>query len=126
MKVKFDFNLEAWIQDVEIEATSVEEAKEMLMEMSLGELLADYYTVKEKEITGVESEIIERDIEVQVDNIKYDLDGDVEEQQLPTSFVFRLTNVGVDEDLTDIVEDEIYYETGHWTTSFDYDVLSEM
>ena len=28
MKVKFDFNLQAWIQDVEIEADSIEEAFE--------------------------------------------------------------------------------------------------
>ena len=126
MKVKFDFNLEAWIQDVEIEATSVDEAREMLMAMSLIELLENDYTIRGMEISEVESEVTERDVEVRVDNIKYDLGDDVEGQQLPTSFVFRLTDVGVDENLTDIVEDEIYSETGHWTTSFDYDVLSEM
>jgi hypothetical protein len=41
--VTFDFSLDAWIQNVEIEADDIEEAKEKLNKMSLEELVEEGY-----------------------------------------------------------------------------------
>ena len=43
MKVKFNFNLKAWIQDVEIEADSIEEAENKLYRMDVQELIEAGY-----------------------------------------------------------------------------------
>ena len=42
-KYSFDFNLEAWIQDVEIEADSYKEAENKLYKMTVEELIEAGY-----------------------------------------------------------------------------------
>lgn len=56
--VTFDFSLDAWIQNVEIEADDIEEAKEKLNKMSLEDLVEEGY-VKDFNI---------KDLDYSVDN----------------------------------------------------------
>lgn len=60
MKVKFNFNLEAWIQGVEIEADSIEEAKNKLYRMDVQELIEAGY-INTSDLYDVEGEVIEDD-----------------------------------------------------------------
>ena len=60
MKVKFNFNLEAWIQGVEIEADSIEEAENKLYKMDVQELIEAGY-INTSDLYDVECEVIEDD-----------------------------------------------------------------
>lgn len=75
MRVKFDFNLSAWIKGLEVEASSLEEAKDKLMKMSVEEIVQEGL-VDENDITDLDSEILEETYSVQVSDIKYDIDDD--------------------------------------------------
>ena len=68
MKVKFNFNLEAWIQGVEIEADSIEEAENKLYKMDVQELIeAGYINTSDL-----------YDVEIEADSIEDDADEDNE------------------------------------------------
>lgn len=58
MVVRFEFNLEAWIQDVVVEGDSLEDCKEKLLQMSVEELIEEGY-VKDSNITDVVYDIEE-------------------------------------------------------------------
>lgn len=88
MLVEFDFNLEMWVRNLQIEANSVEEAEAKMRKMTLEELIAEGATVKQMEITDVTTEIKERKVKVQVGNIslepsffEYDTEAEKEELQ---------------------------------------------
>lgn len=57
-KYTFDFNLSAWIRDLEIEADSLEEAKEKFLERSVSDLIDEGY-VKDYDITDLDIDIEE-------------------------------------------------------------------
>ena len=67
MKVKFNFNLNAWIQNVEIEADSIEEDENKLYRMDVQELIEAGY-INTSDLDDVEGEVIEEDeLEVEED-----------------------------------------------------------
>lgn len=129
MKVKFDFNLEAWIQNVEIEADSLEEAEEALYRMSVRDLLKNAY-IHSSDISNVDSEIVEQDFNVKVYNIEFDpediLDYGVD-KDLPdetTVLEYTFTDIRVDryyEDLEMYISDAIFDKYGLIPTKFDFD-----
>lgn len=129
MKVKFDFNLEAWIQNVEIEADSLEEAEEALYRMSIRDLLENAY-IHSSDISDVDSEIVEQDFNVKVYNIEFDpediLDYGVD-KDLPdetTVLEYTFTDIRVDryyEDLEMYISDAIFDKYGLIPTKFDFD-----
>ena len=57
-KYTFDFNLSAWIRDLEIEADSLEEAKEKFSDMYISEMIDEGY-VKDYRITDLDIDIEE-------------------------------------------------------------------
>lgn len=57
---KFDFMLSAWVQQVEIEANSYEEAEQLLNEMSVSEIAREGY-IKSSEIYDVDCECEEEE-----------------------------------------------------------------
>ena len=59
MIVEFDFNLEMWVRNLQIEANSVEEAEAKLHKMTLEELISEGATVKQMDITDITTEIKE-------------------------------------------------------------------
>jgi len=59
-KYKFDFMLNIWMQDVEIEADNYEEAEELLYEMTSSDILREGYE-KQSDITDLDAEEIEED-----------------------------------------------------------------
>lgn len=55
-KYTFDFNLEAWVAGVEIEADSYEEALEELHKKTAEELLEEGY-IKESDISSIDCDV---------------------------------------------------------------------
>lgn len=146
MKMKFDFMLNLWLQDVEVEGDSEEECLENLRRMTAEEIL-EHAVLKDSDIDDVDGEIIEQDYEIQVKNIEYDLiaediiyelekDGiedpspdEIEnklteiEQTLPTSI--KLSFTCDPEYLEDYITDEISDETGMLVKDFTYTILNK-
>lgn len=137
MIVKFNFNLEAWIEGVEIEADSEEEAKEKLYRMNAQELIEAGY-VNTSDVDDVESEVIEKTLRVRAFDIEYDIEEDDYEDKeeyikiinsLPTELEVEIT---VDKDLAkyhldeeDLIADEITLETNRLVKTFKYTILEE-
>lgn len=137
MIVKFNFNLEAWIEGVEIEADSEEEAKEKLYRMNAQELIEAGY-VNTSDVNDVEGEVIEKTLKVRAFDIEYDIEEDDYEDKeeyiqtinsLPTELEVEIT---VDKDLAkyhldeeDLIADEITLETNRLVKNFKYTILEE-
>lgn len=137
MKVRFNFNLEAWIDGIEIEANSEEEAREKLYRMTFRELVEEGYD-RNFTTSEVEGEVIEKTLKVRVFNIEYDIEEDDYEDKeeyiqiinsLPTELEVEIT---VDEDLPkyhldeeDLIADEITMKTDWLVKNFSYTVIEE-
>ena len=137
MIVKFNFNLEAWIEGVEIEADSEEEAKEKLYRMNAQELI-EAGSVNTSDVNDVEGEVIEKTLRVRAFDIEYDIEEDDYEDKedyiqiinsLPTELEVEIT---VDKDLAkyhldeeDLIADEITLETNRLVKNFKYTILEE-
>jgi hypothetical protein len=132
MKVKFDFNLNAWIKGVEIEADSEEQAKEILLGMTFSELLEDGYC-KDFSISDVDSYVMERSVTVKAYDITYSIEEDdynsPEEynqiiNSLPDSLVLTVV-LSPEDDLEETIADEITYETNWLVENFRFMILAE-
>jgi hypothetical protein len=132
MKVVFDFNLNAWIKGVEVEATSYDEAIEKLHSLTFDEILETGFS-KDFSIDDIDGTVTERTIKVKV----YDIDYDVEEDdysnpetyiQVINSLPDTLTLTVVTEpndDLEDLIADEILYNTKQTVNDFKFITLEE-
>lgn len=137
MIVKFNFNLEAWIEGVEIEADSEEEAREKLCRMNAQELIEAGY-VHASDVDDVDGEVIEKTLKVRAFDIEYDIEEDDYEDKeeyiqtinsLPTELEVKIT---VDKDLAkyhldeeDLIADEITLKTNRLVKNFKYAILEE-
>ena len=136
MIVKFDFNLEAWVRSLKIEANSEEEAYDKLMQMSLEEMINEsegFYVDSEMELTNIDSEIVEYDAIVKVSNIEYDFDVDEFDPavieylkvRLPKELTVTLTGVTKDADVEDAIRDEIFNITNYDAATFDFEIVEK-
>ena len=152
MLITFDFELDAWIRNLEIEADSVEDALGQLKGMTLDEIIeaADVKTFDIKEVDG---ELTQRSLNVIVSNLEYEVDDDEADMEkindLPNTFHFNITalfNPGVkvisaargdmseaeiekecEFDIREAIDDELYFElpSGVHAISYDYTIASE-
>lgn len=131
MKVKFNFNLEAWIQDVEIEADSMEEAENKLYGMTVQELIEAGY-IHTSDLTDVEGEIVEQNYKVKVYNIEFEPEDILEfgmDQELPdenTVLEFEFKDIRTDreyDELQGYIDDELYSRFRMFPTNFDFDIV---
>ncbi len=132
MKVKFDFNLNAWIKGVEIDAESEEQAKEILLGMTFSELLEEGYC-KDFSIADVDAYVMERSVKVKVYDITYSIEEDdynsPEEynqivNSLPDSLILTVV-LSPEDDLEETIADEITYETNWLVENFRFMILEE-
>lgn len=84
--VKFDVNFSAWLDNIEIEADTVEEAEEKLHQLSLKDL-ADMANEKDSEVSDITYVVTSADYLVKARNINWNidafgLDDDDEEERL--------------------------------------------
>jgi hypothetical protein len=131
MKVKFNFNLEAWIQDVEIEADSMEEAENKLYGMTVQELIEAGY-IHTSDLDDVEGEIVEQDYKVKVYNIEfepedileYGMDKDLPEKDTVLEFTFK--DIRTDREYDELhgyIDDELFSMFRMFPTNFDFDIV---
>ena len=138
MKFRFNFNLEVWMDGIEIEAKSEEEAIEQLYKMSVKEYLEEGYD-RESDISDIDSEVIEKSIKVKAYDIEYDIEEDDYEDKeeyikvinsLPEEVVVEIeVNPELDKKYhlfeEDHIADEISYKVGRDVKDFKYIVLEE-
>lgn len=132
MKVLFDFNLNAWIKGIEVDADSYEDALAKLYGMSFEELVELGYS-KEFKLDDVEGYVIEKTVKVKAYDIEYsieeeDYDSPDEYTQivnaLPSELVLEIV-VEPDEDLEELIADEITYKTNWLVEHFSFMILEE-
>ena len=141
MKVKFDFVLDVWMQGVEIEADSYEEALRKLYAMDVEDLISEGY-IKESDIKQEDGEIVEKTVKVRAYDIDYDVEPeDVDENEeltedeldakiaevkesLPSELTFEF-DIEHDEDIEDRIADEITLETDWLVNNFKYVIVEE-
>lgn len=132
MKVLFDFNLNAWIKGVEVDADSYEDALAKLHGMSFEELVELGYS-KEFKLDDVDGYIIEKTVKVKAYDIEYsieeeDYDSPDEYTQivnaLPSELVLEIV-VEPDDDLEELIADEITYKTNWLVEHFSFMILEE-
>lgn len=132
MKVVLDFNLNAWIKGVEVEATSYEDAVAKLHQMTFDELIETGFS-KDFTISDVDGRVVEKQVKVKI----YDIDYDVEEDDyfnpeeyikvinsLPTTLTAILT-VEPNDLIEDLVADEILYQTKQTANNFNFMIIEE-
>lgn len=144
MKMKFDFMLNLWLQEVEVEGDSEEDCLDNLRRMTVDGIL-EHAVIKDSDLSDVDGEIIEQDYEIKVENIKYDISvediiyelekegvedpspDEIEkklseiEQTLPASIKMAFTCAP--EDLEDFITDELSDEIGMLVKDFTYTIL---
>lgn len=141
MKVKFDFSLDVWMQGVEIEADSYEEALRKLYAMDVEDLISEGY-IKESDIKNEEGVITEKTVKVRAYDIDYDVEPeDVDENEeltedeldakiaevkesLPSELTFEF-DIEPDEDIEERIADEITSETNWLVDNFKYTIVEE-
>jgi len=88
MTFKFDFAVDAWLNEVEIDAEDLDTAIEELHKMSLAELVQEG-NVKAFTLKTIDHEVTRRCVEVSVNGIEYDIDpdevDDITEGEMPTN-----------------------------------------
>ena len=132
MKFKFNFNLNVWVDGIEIDADSYETALEKLYQMSVRDYLEEGYD-RESDISDIDAELLEKTVRVKVYNIDYDIEEDDYEDLdqyneilhgLPDEMTLTVL-VEAGEDLTELLADEITDATGWLINSFNYMVIEE-
>jgi hypothetical protein len=132
MKVLFDFNLNAWIKGIEVDADSYEDAVAKLHGMSFEELVELGYS-KEFKLDDVDGYVIEKTVKVKAYDIEYsieeeDYDSPDEYTQivnaLPSELVLEIV-VEPDDDLEELIADEITYKTNWLVEHFSFMILEE-
>lgn len=132
MKVVLDFNLNAWIKGVEVEATSYEDAVAKLHQMTFDDLIETGFS-KDFTISDVDGRVVEKQVKVKI----YDIDYDVEEDDyfnpeeyikvinsLPATLTAILT-VEPNDLIEDLVADEILYQTKQTANNFNFMIIEE-
>lgn len=126
-RYSFEFNLEAWIQDIEIEADSYEEAESKLYKMTVEELIEAGY-IHNSDLFDIGAEILVADYKVRVFDIKWEDEETAELLELlPKSveeMIIKDINVsdeyGCIKDEIRYIKDEIQYQL---ETQYDRNVI---
>ena len=132
MKVKFDFNLNAWLTGVEIKADSYDNALATLYSMTFDQLIEEGYC-RDFKLDNLGSQVLEEVLKVKVYNIDYSIEEDDYEtpeeynqiiNSLPDTLVLDIL-VEADEDLEERIADEITYETNWLVKNFNYMIIEK-
>jgi hypothetical protein len=134
MLINLNFNLEAWVKSLNIEAASEEDAIKKLMSMSLSDIIGEGAVVDSSmKFTDIETDVAEYELVVSVSNIIYDLDPEELDTSvidylkgiLPTNRTFTLSGISSDDEIEDRIREEIYTETNYDAADFKYQVVEK-
>lgn len=135
MIVNFDFNLEAWVKQLHVEADSLEAAKEKFMELALSDIYSDDSFVADTnyKISEVTTTILEYDLVVKVTDIEYDFESEkldpaiIEylKARLPREREYTITGVKPTDIEEELIQDEILADTSYEAKSFNFQVITK-
>lgn len=134
MIINLNFNIEAWVKQLSIEADSEKDAVDKLMHMTLAEIVeADAIIDSATNIKDIDTVISEYDLVVKVSKIEYDLDPEVMDIQvieylktiLPTEQTITLRSVTDSDDVEDLIKDGLLSENDYDVKSFDFQILEK-
>lgn len=133
MLVNFNFSLEAWVKNVEVEADSMEEATEKLKQLSFLELAEG--SVSDFTLENIEGTIVRQDLKVQATDIEYKFDPKIMDisvieylkKFLPTELVVTLKGITDSDldDLEDLVKYAVFDETNYEVKSLKFHLLEK-
>lgn len=132
MKFRFNFNLEVWVDGIEIDAKDYDSAVEELYKMTVKEYFEEGYD-RNSHISDVEGKVIEKTIKVKAYDIEYDVEEDDYENpeeyievinSLPSELVFEITLDPTDDE-EELIADEITYKTDWLVKNFRYTIIEE-
>lgn len=134
MIINLNFNIEAWVKQLSIEADSEKDAVDKLMHMTLAEIVeANAIIDSVTNIKDIDTVISEYDLVVKVSKIEYDLDPEVMDIQvieylktiLPTEQTITLRSVTDSDDVEDLIKDGLLSENDYDVKSFDFQILEK-
>lgn len=131
-KFKLDFNLEAWIRGLEIEAENKEEAINELYKMSIEDIIDEGY-VSNFNSTDIDVEVVSKNYEVEVtiekwDDFYLDKEDEVEVTKfdsLPKTVKLTLEDVPESQLLDEAIEDELEYDYDFSPAKYTFKILRE-
>lgn len=131
-KFKLDFNLEAWVRNLEVEADNEDDALNELYKMSISEIIEKGY-VNDYSTNDIDVEVISKSYEIEVTikkwNDKYlDNEDDVElakYDSLPDVANITLEDLSGNESLEVAIEDELEYEFDFRPEDYTFKILRE-
>lgn len=141
MKVRFDFAASLWVRHLDIEAESLEKAREKL-NLAINELFTfndmaasatdmEFGYIADADISDVTEVILEDTYRVKVTNVRYAEDFVLSEDEfeklvatLPKEFEFVLEDIPEDS-IFDEINDKLFDETGLFAQNFDYRILND-
>ena len=129
-KYSFDFNLQAWMRNVEIEADSYEEAESKLYKMTAEELIEAGY-IQTSDLEDVEVELLEADYKVRVFDIEWEDEENADLLELLPEYVNEMIVRDIDTtDTYDNIKREIQYQLemtyDRDTTYFDFEIIENL
>lgn len=132
MIVNLNFNVEAWVKQLSIDAASEQDAIDKLMQMTLEEIIAEGAVINSDiKISDIDTDVASYGVVAQVLDIEYDLDPEIMDINvieylkgfLPKNLKVVLDDVTDSDEIEDLIKDAIYYETNYDTESFKFQIL---
>jgi hypothetical protein len=129
-KYSFDFNLQAWIQGVEIEADSYEEAESKLYKMTVEELIEAGY-IHTSDVEDVDVEILESDYKVRVFDIEWEDEETAELLELLPKSVKEMIikDIDVSDEYDNIkreIQDQLEIQYDRDVIYFDFEIIENL
>ena len=134
MNINLNFNIEAWVKQLSIEAPSEKEAVEKLMHMTLEEIMeAGAVIDSAMNYKDIETTISDYDLIVQVSEIEYDLDPEIMDASvieylktlLPKEQTVTIRGVTDSDDVEDLIKDELLGNTDYEAKSFEFKIVEK-
>lgn len=126
-KYSFDFNLQAWIRFLEIEADSYEEAVNKLLKKDVSELI-ELGSVHDSDLDNIDVEILEADYKVRVFDIEWEDEETAELLELLPKSVKEmiLKDIDVSDEYDNIkmeIQDQLEMQYDRDVIYFDFEVI---
>jgi hypothetical protein len=134
MIINVNFNIEAWVKQLTIEASSENDAIEKLMHMSLAEMIEEGAIIDSAiKISDADTSIVEYDLVVQASEIEYDLDPEIMDISvieylkafLPKEQTLTLRGVTDSDDVEELIKDELLDDTNYNVKALKFQVIEK-
>lgn len=126
-KYSFDFNLQAWVRFVEIEADSYEEAVNKLLRKDVSELI-ELGSIQDSDLNDIDVEILEADYKVRVFDIEWEDEETAELLELLPKSVneMLIRDIEVSDEYDNIkmeIQDQLEIQYDRDVVYFDFEII---